>query len=123
MKLPFRVQRIAKCAAPAVTTTLVYGLPLMMNFTFVIPFILVPILSLLMAYGAIALGLMPIPTGIIGMNTMPIFIYGVIQGSWKIGVYQLVATAMSCAIWYPFFKAADEQALAEEKAAELAGNN
>lgn len=114
---------VLPCGIFNINEPLVYGLPLMMNFTFVIPFILVPVLSLLMAYGAIALGLMPIPTGIIGMNTMPIFIYGVIQGSWKIGVYQLVSTAMSCAIWYPFFKAADEQALAEEKAAELAENN
>ena len=61
---------------------------------------------------------MPVPTGIIGFNSMPIFIYGVLQGSWKIGVYQLIATAMSAAIWYPFFKAIDKQALAEEQAAE-----
>ena len=38
------------------------------------------------------------------MNTMPIFIYGVIQGSWKIGIYQILMTIMSAAIWYPFFK-------------------
>lgn len=108
------------CGIFNINEPLVYGMPLMMNFTFIIPFILVPVLSLLMAYAAIQLGLMPIPTGIIGMNTMPIFIYGVIQGSWKIGVYQLIATAMSVAIWYPFFKAADEQALAEERQAEAA---
>lgn len=118
-----RYKTFAKIVLPCgifnINEPLVYGMPLMMNFTFVIPFILTPILSLLMAYGAIVLGLMPAPTGIIGMNTMPLFIYGVIQGSWKIGVYQIIATLMSCAIWYPFFKAADQQALAEEQA-ELA---
>lgn len=61
---------------------------------------------------------MPCPTGLIGMNTMPIFIYGVIQGSWKIGIYQILMTIMSAAIWYPFFKAADNQAVAEERPAQ-----
>lgn len=122
-----RYKTFAKIVFPCgifnINEPLVYGMPLMMNFTFIIPFIVTPILSLLIAYGAIALGLMPVPTGIIGMNAMPIFIYGVIQGSWRIGVYQIITTVLSCVIWYPFFKAADEQALAEEQAAELAENN
>lgn len=122
-----RYKTFAKIVFPCgifnINEPLVYGMPLMMNFTFIIPFIVTPILSLLIAYGAIALGLMPVPTGIIGMNAMPIFIYGVIQGSWKIGVYQIITTILSCVIWYPFFKAADAQALAEEQAAELAENN
>ncbi len=84
------------------------------------PFIVTPILSLVFAWAAITLGLMPCPTGLIGMNTMPIFIYGVIQGSWKIGIYQILMTIMSAAIWYPFFKAADNQAVAEEKAGAVA---
>ncbi len=107
------------CGIFNINEPLVYGLPLMMNFTFLIPFILTPILSLLLAYLAISTGLMPIPTGIIGMNTMPVFIYGVVQGSWRIGVYQVIATVMSAAIWYPFFKSADAQALREEQEAAL----
>lgn len=98
----------------------IYGMPLMMNFTFIIPFILTPLLSEILAYVCIVTGLMPAPTGIIGFNAMPIFIYGVLQGSWKIGVYQIVATIMSAAIWYPFFKAADRQALKEEQEGEKA---
>ena len=35
-------------------------------------------------------------------------------------VYQILMTIMSAAIWYPFFKAADNQAVAEEKAGALA---
>lgn len=111
------------CGIFNINEPLVYGLPLMMNFEFIIPFIVTPIVSLLMAYGAIMLGLMPAPTGIIGLNSMPIFIYGVMQGSWKIGVYQIVATVVSALIWYPFFRAADSQALKEEQAAALAEEN
>ncbi len=95
----------------------VFAMPLMYNFMFIIPFLLVPILSLLLAYLFIQLGLMPIPTGIIGFSSMPIFIYGILQGSWKIGVYQIIATLMSAVIWYPFFKAADNIAYKEEQEA------
>lgn len=103
------------CGIFNINEPLVYGLPLMMNFTFLIPFIVTPLITLLMAYGAIVIGLMPIPTGILGMNTMPIVIYGIVQGSWKLGIFQIISTLVSCAIWYPFFKAADQQALKEEQ--------
>lgn len=111
---------VLPCGIFNINEPLVYGMPLMLNFTMLIPFILVPILSLVCAYAAIMLGLMPCPTGLIGMNTMPIFIYGVVQGSWKIGVYQVIMTVVSALIWYPFFKAADSQALAEEQAGAVA---
>ena len=111
---------VLPCGIFNINEPLIYGMPLMLNFTMLIPFIVVPILSLVCAWAAIMLGLMPCPTGLIGMNTMPIFVYGVIQGSWKIGVYQILMTIMSAAIWYPFFKAADKQALAEEQAGEIA---
>lgn len=114
-----RYKEFAKFVLPCgifnINEPLVFGLPMVMNFMFLIPFILVPILSLVLAYVFIQLGLMPIPTGIIGFNAMPIFIYGVLQGSWKIGVYQIIATLMSAAIWYPFFKAADRIAVKEEQ--------
>lgn len=109
---------VLPCGIFNINEPLVFGLPMVMNFMILIPFILCPILSLLLAYLFIQLGLMPIPTGVIGFNAMPIFVYGVLQGSWKIGVYQIIATVMSAAIWYPFFKVMDKQALEEEKNAE-----
>ena len=116
-----RYKQFSKVVLPVglfnINEPVVFGLPLMYNFTFLIPFMVTPILSLLLAFGAIQLGLMPAPTGIIGISSMPIVVYGLMQGGWQIAVYQVVATAMSAAIWFPFFKAADKQALAEEQAA------
>ena len=116
-----RYKQFSKVVLPVglfnINEPVVFGLPLMYNFTFLIPFMVAPILSLLLAFGAIQLGLMPAPTGIIGISSMPIVVYGLMQGGWQIAVYQVVATAMSAAIWFPFFKAADKQALAEEQAA------
>jgi PTS system cellobiose-specific IIC component len=108
---------VLPCGVFNINEPVVFGLPLMYNFTFIIPFMLTPILSLLLAYAAIQMGLMPAPTGIIGISSMPIVVYGIMQGSWKIAVYQIVATLMSAAIWYPFFKVSDNMALAEEQAA------
>ncbi|MBR3223944.1 MAG: PTS sugar transporter subunit IIC [Atopobiaceae bacterium] len=108
---------VLPCGIFNINEPVVFGMPLMYNFTFLIPFMLTPILSLLLAFFCIQTGLMPAPTGIIGISSMPIVAYGIMQGSWKIAVYQVVATLMSAAIWFPFFKVADNQALAEEKAA------
>lgn len=119
-----RYKAFAKMVTPPgifnINEPVIYGMPIMMNFTFLIPFIAAPLVSLILAYVCIRTGLMPAPTGIIGFNAMPIFIYGVLQGSWKIGVYQIVATLISALIWYPFFKAADAQALKEEQEGEAA---
>ena len=108
---------VLPCGLFNINEPVVFGLPLMYNFTFIIPFMVTPILSLLLAYVCITTGLMPAPTGIIGISSMPIIAYGIMQGSWRIAVYQVVATLMSAAIWYPFFKVADRQAAAEERAA------
>ena len=51
---------------------------------------------------------------------MPVFFGGIVQGSWKIGVFQIIITLISCVVYYPFFMAMDKQAVAEEKADEAA---
>lgn len=114
---------VLPCGIFNINEPVVFGMPLMYNFTFIIPFMVTPILSLLLAYAGIQTGLMPAPTGIIGISSMPIVAYGLMQGGWQIAAYQVVTTIMSAAIWFPFFKVADKQALSEEqnaKADELA---
>lgn len=80
-----RFKQFSKVVLPVgvfnINEPVVFGLPLMYNFTFIIPFMVTPILSLLLAYACIQLGLMPAPTGIIGVSSMPIVVYGIMQGS------------------------------------------
>ena len=66
------------------------------------------------------LGLMPAPLGLVGVTSMPVFFGGIVQGSWNIGVFQIIITLISCVVYYPFFMAMDKQAVAEEKADEAA---
>ena len=58
--------------------------------------------------------------GLVGVTSMPVFFGGIVQGSWKIGVFQIIITLISCVVYYPFFMAMDKQAVAEEKADEAA---
>ena len=92
----------------------------MLNAAMIIPFIVMPLVSLILGYAAIMLGLMPAPVGLVGVTSMPVFFGGIVQGSWKIGVFQIIITLISCVVYYPFFMAMDKQAVAEEKADEAA---
>ncbi|CAG9706899.1 hypothetical protein [Clostridium neonatale] len=50
-------------------------------------------------------------------STPPIF-SGLMQGSWKLSVFEVFVIMLSAAIYYPFFKILDNQALKEEVAGE-----
>lgn len=111
---------VLPCGLFNINEPLIYGFPLMLNAAMIIPFIVMPLVSLILGYAAIMLGLMPAPVGLVGVTSMPVFFGGIVQGSWKIGVFQIIITLISCVVYYPFFMAMDKQAVAEEKADEAA---
>ena len=45
---------------------------------------------------------------------MPVVVGGFIAGGWKIAVLQVVLVLIGIAIYYPFFKISDKQAVAQE---------
>ena len=49
-----------------------------------------------------------VPTG------TPIVLAGLLTGGWRVAVWQVVLVALQFAIYLPFFKMMDKQALAEE---------
>lgn len=94
-----------------------FGFPMMLNFDLVVPFILTPAISTVIAYAAFALGLVPITTGLIQLPwTTPVIFSGVlVTGSIRGGVLQLVLLAVSTLIWLPFIKRADKKLVAMEQ--------
>lgn len=102
------------CGIFNINEPLIFGMPLMLNATLLIPFIVMPVVSLVLGYLAIIVGLMPAPVGLIGATSVPIIFSGIMQGSWRIGIFQVVITLISIAVYYPFFKALDNQACKEE---------
>lgn len=102
------------CGIFNINEPLIFGMPLMLNATLLIPFIVMPVISLILGYLAIVIGLMPAPVGLIGATSVPIIFSGIMQGSWRIGIFQIVITLISIVVYYPFFKALDNQACKEE---------
>lgn len=96
---------------------LIFGMPIILNPLIFVPFVFTPIIILLSGYAAIVLGIMPAPTGLFLPASTPIVFSGLMQGGWKIAVFQVFAVALSAGIYYPFFKLMDKQALANERSA------
>lgn len=94
----------------------VFGIPLIYNPIMAIPFICVPLIQLTIAYVAEVIGIVPPPAGVQVPFGMPMFVGGIMQGSWRIAALQFVLIALSVVIYYPFFKKLDRQSLEEETA-------
>lgn len=95
-----------------------FGIPLMMNVIYFIPFLLANVVSILIAYAAMATGLVPICTGLAQVPwTTPLLISGYFAtGSIMGSVLQAVCLVAVVAIWMPFVKIADRQIYEEEQA-------
>lgn len=111
------------CGIFNVNEPVVFGMPLMLNPITIIPFILTPLLVLLLAYLAITLKLMPAPLGLAIPASTPIIFSGLMQGSWRLAVFEIFVVFLSAAIYFPFFKILDNQALKEEAGVDVASTN
>lgn len=93
---------------------IVFGYPLILNPIMAIPFITVPLIQVIVAYASIAVGICPRLSGVQVPFGMPVVVGGFIAGGWKIAVLQVVLVLIGIAIYYPFFKISDKQAVAQE---------
>jgi len=102
-----------------VNEPVIFGLPLVLNPVMIIPFFLAPMVTILIAYGAMRFGLCPYPTGVTIPWTTPAPIGGWLMcNDWRGGLLQLIVIAVSGVIYYPFLKVLDKKYLEEEVAAE-----
>lgn len=99
----------------------IFGLPIVLNPIFVIPFIIAPIISLIIAYAATAIGFLPIVTAVIPWTTPPI-LSGLLATNfaWQGPVIQVINLALSILIYLPFVKAADKIEMKKEMEAGAA---
>lgn len=103
-----RLRSLGKIAFPTVlfnaNEILSYGIPLVLNPIMAIPFIFVPVMSLIVSYAATALGLVPIVSHEI-IWTMPPFISGYLAtGSIAGSILQLVIIALGVLMYVPFLR-------------------
>lgn len=114
-----RYKTLGKMAfVPAIFTIgepLAYGVPLVMNVVFLIPYVVMNAVSLGLAYALTDFGILPQVAGINVPSGTPVILSGLMQGSWKIAAFQGVLFFLRFAAWYVFFKIADNMAVRDEQ--------
>lgn len=102
-----------------------FGIPLMLNVTYFIPLMLSNVVSIIISYGAFALHLVPLPTGLVQVPwTTPIVISGyLVTGSISGAILQLVCFIAVILVWLPFVKIEDRAILKEEEQGKAEANN
>lgn len=97
---------------------LLFGIPIMLNPLLFIPYIGGVVVNTVLAYGAMAIGIVGLPNGVNPSWTMPLGLQALLGISTPVKglILQIVILAVDMLIWYPFVKMIDKQALLDEKA-------
>lgn len=95
---------------------ILFGLPVMLNPMFFIPWIAVTVVNQVLAYGSIATGLVGRFTGVEVSWTVPIILNPILTNSTPVraAIAQALLVVIDLLIWYPFIKAADKAELSKE---------
>ena len=109
-----QLKEIARLAAPAglfnVNEPVTFGLPIVLNPIIAIPWIIATVVATLVAYFAMASGLVPATTGVAVPWTTPVLISGFLATNSIAGsILQLVQMAIVLVIWFPFLMALDKR--------------
>ncbi len=83
---------------------IIFGVPVVLNLPLIIPFVLTPVISFFIAYGATVSGLVPNIVNTVEWTTPAIFSGYMATGSWQGAVLQLVIIILSILIYLPFVK-------------------
>lgn len=94
---------------------LIFGIPVMLNPTLAIPFILAPLATLALTVAATASGLAPVPHLVVPWTLpAPIGAFLATGGSWKAAVLSTANIALAALIYWPFVRALDRRTAAGE---------
>ena len=98
---------------------IMFGAPIVLNPILIIPFILAPIINIIIAWAATNFGLVP-AMYIAAPWTLPapLFAFMATGGSWQAAILGFVLIFVSVLVYYPFFKMYDKKLLAEEQGEE-----
>ncbi|WP_238907603.1 PTS transporter subunit EIIC [Clostridium sp. YIM B02506] len=102
----------------SISEPLVFGLPIILNPIYALPWMLFPLICVILPYTATAIGLIPPMMAITLPFGTPMIVSGFLQGSWKIAAMQVVLILIGCVLFYPFVKYADSQLCKQEQGIE-----
>ena len=121
-----KASQITKTMAPLTLTPglfninepAMFGLPVVMNISLLVPFILAPIVNAIICYFAMSTGIVAKTTGITVSWTMPPIISGFLTtgGNVSGAILQIVCIIVDIAIYWGFYRTVEKQNLALETA-------
>jgi len=113
-----RVKTVSKLATVPglfnINEPVVYGMPIMLNPIFFIPYVFTPVINTLISYTAINIGLVAISPGVTIAWTCPPIIAGFLVSGIGGAILQLVLLVVNAIIYFPFLKMLDNKSLSEE---------
>lgn len=117
-----RYKTLGKLALPAglcgINEPITFGLPMVLNTIMIIPLLLTPVVTFLIAYGCTISGIVPPLNGTeIPLGT-PVVFSGWLSGGLRVAILQVVLIGVQFVMYLPFIKVLDRQALKEEKQLE-----
>lgn len=93
-----------------------FGMPLILNFKFIFPFLTNGVIGLAIAYIAVATGLVPHLNGTAYVFGLPFGVAAFLQGGWKVLALAVVTNIIvPYFLWMPWVKMADKEALKQEQ--------
>ena len=93
----------------------IFGLPIVFNPYLLFPFIIVPVIALIITYGAIVVGFMSPLSAIQVPWTTPPVLAGLLVDGWQGAVIQIINILMSIIVYFPFVKLQDNAYLKDEQ--------
>ena len=118
-----RMKELGRMALPMgfffINEPIIMGLPVMLNPLMLVPFIAAPEVSIILTYYVMKAGIVPPAVGFEIPWTTPPLINGLIQGGWRLMLWQIILFIIQGMIWYPFFRYQDRKYLEEEHSDEM----
>lgn len=95
-----------------------FGTPVCLNPMFLLPTVITPLVTGVIGYVLITTGLVPRMVGAQLPTGTPTFVNAVIAGGWRMLLAQIVCVIVATAIYFPFFKMADNVEYKREQEAQ-----
>lgn len=96
-----------------------FGLPVVLNILLIVPFILAPIMNLILSYIAMATGLVPLTYAAPGWTTPPVISGFLATGSLKASLLQIVLIVLDVLLYLPFVINVEKRYKVQEEGGEM----
>lgn len=114
-----KLKALGKLALPAeifeINEPIIFGTPLVLNPTLILPFIITPLINVTIAYAMMSLHVVPFLNGVQSPTGIPILATGLFVGGWQHCILMGLLIILDFFIYYPFIKTYDKISLKEEQ--------